>query len=168
MRRWDARVRVRAKGLTLAEVVLAMGILAFLALLVVGVFLALLKSSAKNREQAMAELLTEKFLEKAAAEGPPDWGVGKEKVGTRLEEEPLELDRTAGKELDRTRFFYQVDSELLETEPKTTAGATWRITVTVGWWLAKDAPKMESSRVGFGNQYVRGVRTIYWRQGEAK
>lgn len=157
--RWVDRSRGEDKsGLTLAEIVLAMGILAFIALLVVGVFLALLQSSAKNREQAMAELLTESILERAAAVGPPEWGVER-KVGTRLEAEL---------ESDGSKFFYQVDPVKVDTRPESAAGDTWKVTVTVGWWLAKDAPRMESSRVGFGNQYVKGVRTIYWRQGDGQ
>ena len=144
------------RGLTLAEIVLAMGILAFVALTVVGVFLALLQTSAKNREQAMAELLTESLLEKATSIGPPHWGVDG-RTGARLQAEL---------ESDGSHFFYQVDPVRVDTRPEPSEGETWKVTVTVGWWLASDAPNLETSRVGFGNQYVRGVRTLYWREGE--
>lgn len=162
MRRWVARARVRASGLTLAEIVLAMGILAFIALTVVGVFLALLQSSAKNREQAMAELLTESLLEKAAAVGPPDWGVRGQIGIQKKAEDEWEFPS------DGPTFFYQLDPVKVDTRPDSAAGETWKITATVGWWLAEDAPRIETSRVGFGNQYVKGVRTVYWRQGDGK
>ena len=149
--------RKRGSGLTLAELVLAMGLLAFGALSVIAVFLALLQSSAKNREQAMAELLAESLLEKAASIGPPDWGVS-ERLGERLE---------AQLEADGTKFFYQVEAHSVEAKASPWEGQPWRITVTVGWWLKDEAPQLTTSRIGFGNKYVRSVRTVYWREGES-
>lgn len=158
LRRSGKKGRLQHSGLTLAEVVLAIGILAFVALTVVGVFLALLRTSAKNREQASAELLTESLLERASVSGPPDWGVGRQ-VGTRLSlEQP-----TGG-----AQFFYQVDPLRVSTGVSPEPGQTWQVAVTVGWWLENDSSTVESARVGFGNQFVRGVRTVYWRDGEGR
>lgn len=158
VRRRLKSTRRHDRGLTLAEIIIAMGLLAFGALSVVAVFLALLQSSAKNREQAMAELLAESLLEKAASIGPPDWGVD-ERLGERLE---------AQLEADGTKFFYQVEAQPVSPKSSPWEGEPWRLTVTVGWWLQDEAPRLESSRVGFGDQYVRGVRTVYWRPGESR
>lgn len=106
----------------------------------------------------MAELLAESLLEKAASIGPPDWGVDA-RLGERLETQL---------EADGTRFFYQVEARSVAPRSDPWGGEPWRLTVTVGWWLEQDASHLESSRVGFGNQYVKGVRTVYWREGELR
>jgi type II secretory pathway pseudopilin PulG len=144
--------------LTLAELVVAFGILAFAALTVIGVFLALLKTSSKNREQAMAELLTESLLERASAAGPPRWGVNGQ-TGTRLE---------AVLQQDGARFFYQVDTVLVPPVPVPAEedGQCYQVTVTVGWWAEQDSHSLEEAREGFGNRYVKGVRTVYRRPGD--
>ncbi len=148
----------RRFGLTLAEVVLATGILGFIALTVVGVFLALLRTSAKNREQASAELLTESLLERAAVSGPPGWGIDGQ-IGVRI---------TVAQPTGSARFFYQVDPLRINTGGSHEPGETWQVTTTVGWWLEDGSSNLEASRVGFGNQFVRGVRTVYWRDGEGR
>lgn len=132
---------------------LALGILTFVALVLIGLFLALLKTSAKNREQAMAELLTESLLEKATAAGPPGWGVD-QRIDERLE---VTLQQ------DGSRFFYQVEPRLITPEPSQPDGHCYKVTVTVGWWTEGD---LQQSRQGFGNQYVKGVRTVYLRDGD--
>ena len=148
--------RAKPRGLTLSEVVVALGILAFVALVMIGVFLVLIKASAKNREQAMAELLTESLLERATAAGPPTWGVNGQ-TGTRLE---------AVLQEDGARFFYQVDSVYVPPDVTVVEdGQCWQVTVVVGWWL-QDSDQLEDSREGFGNRYVKGVRTVYRRPGD--
>ncbi len=144
--------RQRRSGLTLSEIVMSLGILALAALVIVGVFLALIKSSAKNREQVMAELLSQSVLDRAASEGPSGWGV-KRQIGERLEAEL---------ENDGSRFFYQVDPVRIEAATADPAGQSWEVTVTVGWWTT-GSRGLEQSRVGFGNQYVKAVRSVYHR-----
>jgi type II secretory pathway component PulJ len=146
----------RAPGLTLSEVVVALGLLAFVALVIVGVFLALLKTSAKNREQAMAELMTESLLEKATAQGHPRFGV--EGRTSQRHEAVLQP--------DGARFFYQVDALELPAEVADPAGRNWQVTVTVGWWLDESKTTLEQAGDGFGNRFVKGVRTVYQRDGD--
>lgn len=141
----------------MAELVVALGVLAFVALTVIGVFLALLKTSSKNREQAMAELLSTSLLERATASGPPGWGVGGQ-IGVRLE---------AVLQQDGARFFYQVDPVFVPPLPAVAQedGRCWQVTVTVGWWV-DDSQALEGAREGFGNRHVKGVRTVYRRPGD--
>lgn len=103
----------------MAELVVALGVLAFVALTVIGVFLALLKTSSKNREQAMAELLSTSLLERATASGPPEWGVGGQ-IGVRLE---------AVLQQDGARFFYQVDPVFIPPFPAVAQedGRCWQV-----------------------------------------
>lgn len=151
---WEnARVKRAARanpGLTLSEVVIALAILTFVALMVIGIFTALLKASAKNREQAMAELLTDALLERAVARGPSDWGVGGQ-TAQRLSSRP---------DQDGTEFFYQVDPVFLHSESANSVGALYRVDVVVGWWT-EAGEALENSRTGFGNRFVKGSRTTY-------
>lgn len=139
-----------SRGLTIAEVIIALAILAFVALMVIGIFTALIKASAKNREQAMAELLTEALLERAITEGPQGWGVNS-LVGQRL---------AAQEEQDGTLFFYQVTPVYLHSEAVNPVGSLYRVDVIVGWWT-DGARSLEQSKTGFGNRFVKGSRTAY-------
>lgn len=147
-----------ARGLTLAELVVAAGILGFVGLSVIGVFLVLLNATAKNREQAQAEMLAERLLETACVQGPPGWGVDGG-IGVRKQE-------TAQK--DGTTFFYQVDpvkvpSLSMATIDSNYIGDTWQVAVTVGWWQEGVSGSLENSRSGLGDQYVKAARTVYYR-----
>jgi type II secretory pathway pseudopilin PulG len=132
----------RKNGFSLGEVIVALGLMSFVALVVVGVFLTLMQSSTKNREQVAAELLTESLLEKATAAGPPSWGI-EGKLG-----EPLPAHR------DDT--YYQVDSKLVAEE----RGEMWEVSVTVAWW--SDDSKLDSAHIGHGNTHVTGTRSVYY------
>jgi type II secretory pathway pseudopilin PulG len=136
----------KRNGFSLGEVIVALGLMSFVALVVVGVFLTLMQSSTKNREQIAAELLTESLLEKATAAGPPAWGV-EGKLG-----QPL----SAGDSALSNDTYYQVDSTLVAEE----RGEMWEVSVTVAWW--SENANMDGSRVGHGNTHVTGTRSVYY------
>lgn len=138
-------------GVTLAEMVVAFGLLTFVSLVIFGLLTVLLQSSAKTREQAAAELLAESLLEKAAREGPPGWGVDGE-AGVRREVPP---------ELDGTRFSYQIDPSRVERPSTDSVGELWEIKVTVAWW-SDEGSALESSRVGHGQSFLRATRQAYY------
>lgn len=148
-----------ARGLTLAELMVALGLLALAALAIIGVFTVLIQASAKNREQAQAELLAQNLLERACAEGEPAWGVR----GRKGERQELQLSE------DGTRYFYQVDpvslSEAEQGPEDDRDGRSWAVTVTVGWWLDSAAEELDASREGFGQQFVKAYRIVYFRDG---
>lgn len=135
-------------GLSLIEVILALGLLAGVALVIIGVFLSLFQATTKNKDQGTAELLMESILERTTATGPPNWGVPS--TGTRL---------PAPQPGDQTDFFYQVDTRLLSDG--STPGELWKVTVTVAWWSQEDRPLRES-RVGYGNTQVSGTRSVFY------
>ena len=134
------------RGFSLGEVVLALGLISFVALVVVGVFLTLMQASAKNREQVAAELLTESILEKATAAGPPNWGVDG-RTG-----EPL----SAGSSALSDDTYYQVEPTLVNEDN----GEMWEVNVTVAWW--SEDGKADQARVGHGNTHVTGTRSVYY------
>lgn len=143
-------MRRRGKeGMTLSEIILSLAILSFVALLIIGLFTALLKASAKNREQAVAELLVDSLLERAFAEGPNGWGV------SGLTNQRLEVNQ----QQSHTRFFYQVTPVGLDSGTDN-VGQLYRVDVIVGWWT-DGATTLENSRTGFGNQFVKGSRAGY-------
>ena len=136
------------RGLSLLEVVLALGLLAAVALVIIGVFLALFQATTKNKDQGSAELLMESILEKATATGPPTWGVPA--TGTKL---------SAPQSGDLTDFSYQVDTRDLSTAGS--PGELWQVTVTVAWWTEDDRP-LKESRTGYGNTHISGTRSVFY------
>ncbi len=138
-------------GVTLAEMVVAFGLLTFVSLVVFGLLTVLLQSSAKSREQAAAELLAESLLERAAREGPPGWGVDGA-AGVR---------REVSSEVDGTLFSYQIDPTRLERPSTRPIGELWEIQVTVAWW-SDDGTDLESSRAGYGQTFLRAARQAYY------
>lgn len=160
-------------GYSIAEVVLAIGLLAFVAITLVGLFSQMVLTSSKNRDQVMAELIAEQVLERAVVEGPTSinsgslgWGV-KNQVGQVLQHEIQEP----------TQFFYRVDVAQLDgaagdrgpdwttNSPETDAldlGHHWLVEVSVGW--NPDGNDLESSRVGQGLQWVKQSRTVYYQE----
>lgn len=65
---------MRRRALTLAEVVVAIGILAVAGLAVIAVFAKLVGAQSKSGHQVVARLLADQVLEEASLAGPPNWG----------------------------------------------------------------------------------------------
>lgn len=123
-----------------------MGLISFVALVVVGVFLTLMQASAKNREQVAAELLTESILEKATAAGPPGWGVDG-RTGEAV---------AAGDSALSDDTYYQIEPTLVNEDN----GEMWEVSVTVAWW-SEDGTAPEA-HIGHGNTHVTGTRSVYY------
>lgn len=132
------------------EVVLALGLLALVALVIIGVFLSLFQATTKSRELATAELLMESVLEKVTATGPPSWGVSV--LGAKI---------AAPQSDELTDFFYQVDTQKLSDD--TITGELWEVAVTVAWWTEESNP-LKESRINYGNTFVSGTRSVFYGQ----
>ena len=164
----------RRSGLTLAEITLAIGILAFVALTLIGIFSQMVLTSSKNRDQVMAELLAEQIMERAIVEGPRStsslslgWG-----VENRLGEVHAHEIRQP------SSFFYRVEVAQLDGSPAGRGpnwstnspvpdaldlGHHWLVEVSVGWNPASQG-QIEGSRVGQGLQWVKQSRTVYYQE----
>lgn len=114
------------QGLTLAETVLALGLLTTIALAVIGVFSKLLTAGVKNADQSVGRALAEKVLDRALQEGPPGWGVGSGSTQINL----YSHDNYSG-----TSFTYSVTPVRLTTpKPTYPMGNVYHVQVEVYWW----------------------------------
>lgn len=160
-------------GVSLGEIVFALGILAFVALTLVGLFSQLILTSSKNRDQIMAELIANELVERAIVEGPVSatnpaggWGVG----GNTGVVHPYNI-------TEPSTFFYRVDVAQLDTSESDTGpvpgveptgdilalGHHWVVTVQVGW-NPDDSSNLQGSRVSQGKQWVEVQKNVYFQE----
>lgn len=159
--------------MSVAEIVFALGILAFLGLTLVGIFSQLVLTSSKSRDLAMAELIAGEIAERAVIEGPYSssnklggWGVLNQ-TGTV---HPYNLSKP-------TQYFYRVDVAQLDTSASDPGplpspsnynndnlamGHHWQVTVRVGW--DPNDPSMSSGKVGQGKQWVEIKKSAYYQE----
>lgn len=160
------------RGMTVAEIVFALGILAFLALTLVGVFSQLVLTSSKNRDLAMAELIAGEIAERAVIEGPQT--TSNSNAGWGVSNRTSEVhDYSVTKP---TRYFYQVDVAQLDTSasdpgPSTPVGPDndnlplghhWMVTVRVGW--DGNDQILSNSKAGQGRQWVEIKKNAYYQE----
>lgn len=132
------------------EIVVALGLVATVALAIIGVFSTLITASGKSSDQAAAELLAQATLEKAVRSGPPFWG------GAARDQTLQTGDASSG-----TVYHSRISTRLLpETHP---LGDLYEVTVLVSWGrsIAKEqAP-------GRGKLWVERSRLVYVDRGGA-
>ena len=140
------------QGLTLAETVLALGLLTTIALAVIGVFSKLLTAGVKHADQSVGRALAEKVLDRALQEGPPSWGLGPGATRLNL----YSHDSYSG-----TSFTYSVTPTRL-TAPKASLpmGSVYRVEVEVYWW--NGAQDNTGSRREVGKLWTRIEQLRYY------
>ncbi len=136
----------RLRGLSLAEIVVALGLVALVSLAVIGVFSSLLLSTAKTSTQAGAELLAKSLLDRAVRQGPPNWSTGNETIAHRLE---------LGDKQAPTTVFYRIEVQALQ---KHSMGELHQVSVTVFW---DQEGQSQGYRVGQGKTWVEQTRVVY-------
>jgi len=122
-----------SKGLTLAELILSFGILAFVALVVAGLFIFLLKNSAKTNDLTAGRVLAQNVLDRAVQHGPPDWGFPS---GNGREDLTTHDSRTD------TEFIYTVRNYTLRPPDNAVSGISrtfYYVEVEVRWWDTQGA-----------------------------
>lgn len=112
----------RARGLTLAELALAMALLALLILSMVGLFTTLLASSTKSSNLTAGTLVAQRVLQRAVDGGPPFEGDGEHRLA-------MHEGQAA------TRFVYSITSEQLYAPPGPLGAEASLLTVQVYWWV---------------------------------
>ncbi|HIB67773.1 MAG TPA: type II secretion system protein [Phycisphaerales bacterium] len=142
------------KGLTLSEIVMALGLLTVISLAVIGVFTKLLSASTKNTDRTAAHLLAQSALDKAARQGPPDWGFGLSgSTGTASISDKL----STNNDQTETEFTTTITvGKVTDADPKIYLGNLYDVTVSVSWWGKK--------RQGLGRLSTETSRTVYIRQ----
>lgn len=139
------------RGMTIAESVVAFGLMAVLAVVVIGVFSKLLVSSAKSTDLTAGQLLAKSVLDRAARQGPDQWGVGGSTTNFGGGAQLYAHDKTTG-----TRFVYEVLPVRLNTD---IMGNLYEVTVTVTWW--RDQVDPEAGRQQVGRLSTQLSRTVY-------
>ena len=115
------------RGLTLAEVVVAIGILAVAGLSVLAVFVKMVGAQSKSGHQVVARLLAEQVLEESCLAGPPNWGL------TDPSEEQIREFQLEGAP-EPIPFRYKLGWKVLrQSEGLSQMGALYGLDVTVTW-----------------------------------
>lgn len=138
-------VKGRQQGFTVAEIVVALGLISLVALAVIGVFSRLMGSTSKSADQAAADLLAQAVLDRAARTGPPEWGGLQSGVTLR----------TADSSSD-TEFLYRVDTRLLPGSDHP-LGSLYSVTVLVSWSGSLD----KQDELGRGKLWLERSRLTY-------
>ena len=137
---------MKVRGLTILEVMLAMGLLAISVLLILGVLARFLTSQSSTAAQTAARLIAKEILDQAAAVGPATWGLATpDLTGTRT--------LTLPNEKKPTEFRYQLYPSPLRADPRD-QGTLWELEVEVKWWS-------DDSRAERGNLYWKAQRVVY-------
>lgn len=143
----------RQRGLTLIEIMVAIGLISVITLLVVGTLARLLNTGGKTAHQVAANMLALEVLETAATAGPPKWGFTSATIDDQQGERNLMLPG----ENSSTKFKYKLVTLPLRKSPDD-LGIVTQLTVTV-WWWGEDP----SHRSELGKTSVRHSRTVYVR-----
>jgi hypothetical protein len=142
-------VIVKSRGLTLGEVIVAIGVFAAMTLTLLALFTQLMNFTTKNNLLNFGTLYADRLLEQTIrsrnSTGPAFSASreGEESVVTQGDDKV-------------TKFVYRVEAEKLEDADP---GERWLLTVKVEWW--QDAPGGEAVRTGFGKLSTQNQRLVY-------
>ena len=141
------RVRGRASGLTVGEILVSLALLGAVSLVVIGLFTRLLATSAKSQDQMAANILARGLLEQTVRRGPD----GSENF--TLPEETTIL--ATNDESTKVEYRYEVSSRVVATDPDSDMGTLYEVTVSVSWW--------DESSKGHGRLQTSASRMVYVR-----
>lgn len=134
---------------------MALGIIAIVALSILGVFTKLMVSATKNTDLTTADALALTIMENAVTQGPPNWGVGGDfsiTGGT--------ASMYSGSSESTTKFVYQLKREEV-TAHTSSMGKMFKLTVIVTWW--EDEANEAASRAEYGRVGTELTRLVYVR-----
>lgn len=142
-------MRVRWAAFTVAELVVAIGLLAVIAVVVIGLFVRITASSSKSADQTVALEIANRVLDQYANSSPADWETASSK-------QDLQTRDPASK----TTFHYHLESRPL-THSTSNMGDMYRLDVNVYWWTNREA---EDTRRDYGRLRVRLSRCVFVEQ----
>jgi hypothetical protein len=137
------------KGVTLAEVVLALGVLALVGLTIVGVFTKLMGAQSKSSHETVGRLLIETVAERATLAGEPNFGT------TKINEWQTETVYLHNSDAP-VKMSYRIKDPvpLRATQPTNPMGKLWFLPIELKWWS-------DDVRVGTGKTSVETSRVVY-------
>ncbi len=142
--------------MSVAEVVVAFGILGILAVVTIGVFTRLLSSSGKGTDQVAAQVVAQTVLDRAVRHGPPNWGFPSGGATGKLE---LEIREPT----TQTDFLYRVEAQRATTTADSLSmGNLYEVQVTVTWW--QEEVDSSAYRQGIGRTSLELSRLVFVKE----
>ena len=138
-----------SKGLTLAELMFAMGLIGIIMVFVIGLGVQLTNSSTKGVDQTIAMEIAQRLINQAAKTDPSTWP-----TATMAENITVTDPRTP------TAFYYTCTNTMLSDYNKEPMGDLHQYQVTVFWW-PNQSTSSSTSRSGYGKLSVRLSRVLY-------
>ncbi len=142
------------RGLTLSEIVVALGLMAGLLLVIIALFTKLLVNSTKNTDLTAANLLARSILDQSVRRGPSNSGQ------FTTPDDSLEL--STNNRDSKTKFSYEIQSQRITNTHDSSLGRLYQVTATVSWWA--DEVSQEHSRQGYGRLSTSISRTVYVKE----
>lgn len=136
-------------GLTLAEIVLAIGVLGIVALTVIGLFVKLLGSQSKSSHGTVGRFIANAVGERAALSGPPNWGM------VDINVPQTETTRLHNQDALVTYTTTITATPLRSAPASNPMGELWFLEIEISWW------NDEAARVDFGKTHVKTSRVVY-------
>mgnify|MGYP001058152005 FL=1 len=141
---------IRRSAFTVAELIVAIGFLAIIAVAVIGLFVRLTASSSKSADQSVALEVANKLLDGYAAATPSVW----KDVSSQLDLQT----RAPGLQ---TTFYYRFQFKQIDPG-NSLMGDLYRLDVDVYWW-PPDPQNLQSSpnRRDYGKLQVHLARVVF-------
>lgn len=144
------QVSIGRRAFTVAELVVAIGFLAIIAVVVIGLFVRLTASSSKSADQTVALEVANRLLEEHASSSPAVW--------KDLSSQQDLQTRVPGV---ATTFFYRFKFQQIDPD-RSLMGALYRLDVDVFWWSGEGQPAHRSlSRRDYGMLQVHLARVVF-------
>lgn len=146
-------------GLTIAELLVATGLLATVLVTIMTLFGQLLKNTNKNSLLSAGAFFADSVLEQQIGIAEQRLWTGT--ASTQAFQNPTVngegLLSTADDQLEkRTKYIYQLDATRVDNNSK---GQWWRVQVEVRWW--SDDMTGDAKRAGSGNLFLKRERMVY-------
>ncbi len=162
----DVEKRGPRIGLSVGEIVVAIGLLGVVIVFVLAVFTKLMASSSKSSSQTVGLLLAQRRMDQAMRAGPPGWGTDPPLSTT--EDLPLyEENQSQGvhvyqhDDMNQIEYWQHFKAERIQRKAM---GDLWRLTVDVVWWPSDVAAPIKSTdnvRQGQGRLSLTLSRAYY-------
>lgn len=137
------------RGFTIGELIVALGLLAVIATVVVGLFLRLTVSSTKSEDQTVALEIANRLLDEYAEADPSTWNVSAN--------QDLETHDPSSK----TTFYYRLRNRKI-SDDSNPMGYLFRLDVDVSWWPADPAnPHASTMHRRYGKTTLHLSRVVF-------
>jgi prepilin-type N-terminal cleavage/methylation domain-containing protein len=140
------------RGFTISELVVAIGLLAIIAVVVIGLFVRITVSSSKSVDQSAALELAHRVLDEYADADPSTWDAVESDQDLQTHDPAL-----------KTTFYYRLSNRRISTA-EDEMGNLYRLDVDVSWWPANAANPQPGQRRDYGKLSLQLSRTVFVEQ----